>query len=109
MSVSVTVQVKMNRLPAMSRAVRPKANAAIHKAGFSYESKVKVRAKVDTGAMRAGVNTINGDLSSRVISPAMQSGFLDAGTRYIPADRWFSGPADEVGTELEADLAGVFR
>lgn len=92
----IQIVVKSNRLPAISKALRPAATEAIHAAGFRVEAKAKVRSRVDTGNMRNQTrNQPSGDLSTTITAGAPYSGFLNFGTRYIPADHWFDGPVHE--------------
>jgi hypothetical protein len=105
----VVIDVKMNKLPAIASKYRPEAVKGAHAWGFRVEGKAKGRAKVDTGAMRGGVNTATLANGVEVRSPARQSGFLDAGTRHIPADRWFSGAVQEEQPNLARDIEQAIK
>lgn len=106
--ITATFNVRLNRLPVLATGLKPKLNDAVHAAGFSWVGKAQGRARRDTGYMAGSTNAQPGDLQSRISAPAAYSGFLDAGTRYITGDKWFSGPASEVGAELEAALGAIF-
>jgi hypothetical protein len=105
----VVIDVRMNKLPGISSKFKPEAVKGTHTWGFRVQGKAQGRAKVDTGAMRAGVNTATLANGVEVRSPAAYSGFLDAGTRYIPADRWFSGAVAEEQPNLPRDIEAAIK
>lgn len=107
--IETRIVVKTNKLPAISRRVRPAVNNEIHAAGFRIEAKAKVRARKDTGYMAASTANQPGDLSTTVIAPAEYSAFQNYGTRFVPGDSWFSGPVEEETSGLPGRIAEVVR
>jgi len=106
----IQIKVLSNRLPAISKAVRPAVTAAIHEAGFRVEAKAKARARVDTGNMRNQTrNQPGGDLLTTITAGAPYSGFLNFGTRFIPADHWFSLPVEEEGRALPETVGNAIK
>jgi hypothetical protein len=105
----VVIDVTMNKLPAISSKLRPEAVKGVHAWGFRVEGKAKGRAKVDTGHMRNAVANRPNDNGTEIASPASYSGFLDMGTRYIPADRWFSGAVQEETPNLPRDIENAIK
>lgn len=108
--MGIVIQVKSNRLPAISRAARPAVGDAIHALGFTTEGKQKQRARVDTGNMRNQThNDPTGPLSTTLHADAPYSGFLDMGTSRIPADHWFSGPVHEAGQQMPSVITAAIK
>ncbi len=108
MAVTVTVQVKLNRLPAMAAKCRPAIRSAIHAAGFRAEAAAKVAAPVDTGALRASIANAPGDLSTTISAAAEYALFVERGTRRMPARPYLEPAVVAQQGPLEADLRKVF-
>ncbi len=69
-------------------------------------AKARANAKRDTGNMANSTVNAGGGLAH---AQAPYSGFLDQGTRYIPPDRWFTGPALEEGATLASTAGDIFK
>ena len=107
---TVTVEVRLNKLPAIAGRVPRAATEEIHAAGFRVEGKAKGRAKRQTGAMaNTTANRPAGAMRTTIAAPQHYSAFLDRGTVHIPADYWFTGPVEEERSILPGKVAAAVR
>jgi len=105
--VKLTWEVRRNDLPGLNGKGKAALKAGIDGMAQKAVASAQSRAKRDTGRMaNETVFRSTGDLSAEAHAQAPYSGFLDGGTRYIPADRWFSGAAEEAMADV-GSLAGA--
>lgn len=104
--MNITFEVRLNRFQSLAGrlpGVKPRIQDDV---GRRIVATAKGRAKVDTGQMRDGTVYQGGGVAA---ATANHSGFLDMGTRYIPADRWFSGAAEQEGASLAKTAGAAVR
>lgn len=110
--MGLTWVILRNDFPSLPAKARGGAKKGVFAAADRIQAAAQSRAKVDTGTMRESVTVEGaGDAAATVNAGAPYSGFLDMGTRYIPADRWFSGAAQDeagrFGDEMRSVIAGA--
>lgn len=82
-----TMRVRHNRLPALARAFPGAVSASLRRGAFATEAGGKVRAPVDTGALRNSIQTEGatpGSLSMRVTTGVAYAAYQEFGTRRNP-------------------------
>lgn len=95
-----------SRIPQIIAGLEPKASAAVRKTVFDIEAGAKSRARVDTGAMRAGIGVeMSGPLSGEVIGHADYTIYNELGTSKMAAQPMLTPAAEEARPGFMAAMA----
>lgn len=106
----IEFRVLRNDFLAKIPVVRNAAGRGTLRSAERVVAAAKARAKVDTGYMRDATRARRiGPTEAVAEATAPYSGYLDMGTRYIAADRWFTGPALAESGRFGAEMAGEVR
>jgi hypothetical protein len=93
--MSMTGTIHYNKFPGAASKTRTFIGREVSLTADLIVKKAQQRAKKNTGFMAKETRVLKrGPMSATVGAMAYYSGFLDQGTRYIRADRWFSGAVD---------------
>lgn len=75
------MEIKFNRLPGMGPAVRKACSDVVRKATFDVEADAKIRAPVDTGALRASIaGKMIGELTGEIVCGVSYGIYQEYGT-----------------------------
>lgn len=109
------LEVKFNRLPGMGPAVRKACSDVVRKATFDVEADAKVRAPVDTGALKASIaGKMIGELTGEIVCGVEYGIYQELGTTRMGAQPFLT-PAVEaikepffqaIGAAVKRELEG---
>lgn len=96
-ATGATVKIKSNRLPAISKALRPKVATVIKQGATDIQSKAQQLVPVLTGTLRRSITAqFPSDLSAR-IGPSVKYGvFVEMGARGRGAKPYLRPAAEQV-------------
>lgn len=104
--MNVSVEIRSNRLGTIAAGMRPKARALVAKAVADVEAQAKVRAAVDTGALRNSIQgRMTGDTEGEVAVGVDYAIYQEYGTRTMPAHPFLTPAAEAVRPAFEAAAA----
>lgn len=99
-----------SRLPAVSDEIRRQVSQVVRKAAFDVEANAKVLAPVDTGALRASIQTtVTGELSAEVSVGAEYGPHVEYGTVHAGAQPFLTPAVDLVGPEFTQAVAAAVQ
>lgn len=99
----VEIEVRSNRLSAIAAGMKPKARTLVAKTVLDVEAQAKVRAPVDTGALRNSIHgTMTGETEGEVAVGVEYGVYQEYGTRYMPAHPFMTPAAEAVRPAFEA-------
>ena len=108
MGIDASVGILRSDLSKASAGVRQMAQLAIEKAAFDIEGLSKVRAPVDTGALRSSIGTRVGELEALVGPTVDYAFYVEFGTSRTPGGQPFLNPAvDEVEPKFYAAIESI--
>lgn len=101
--VSITVELRSNRLAAIAAGMMPKARALVGKTVFDVEAQAKTRAPVDTGALRNSIHgTMTGATEGEVTTGVEYAVYQEYGTVYQSGQPFMRPAAEAVRPAFEA-------
>ena len=105
----VVAELKFNRLPQITAALRPKASQIVRKTAADVEARAKSIVPVDTGNLKNSIQTeMESDLTAVVGTNVEYAPYVEYGT-YKMAARPYLGPAAEaVRPGFEAAMKALF-
>src|SRR5687767_966854 len=105
--MSVTLH---SRIPELTRDADRRIKVAVNTAGRLVEAGARSRARVDTGAMRAGIRWgAESDYEGRVIGHAPHTIYNEFGTRYMSAQPMLVPAAEEVRPAFHRAISEAYR
>lgn len=98
MASNVTVTIEFDRFDDIAAALPGKTRAVVAKASFDVEGQGKIRAPVDTGALKSSISTeFERDGLLGIIAPHTDYAlFVELGTRRMSAQPYMFPAADAV-------------
>lgn len=103
--VRIEVAILSNRLPSLPGLARAGIRAAVSKAVLDVESQAKVRAPVDTGALRASITgKLTGDTEGEVSTGVNYAVHQEYGTRFQSGTPFMHPAADAARPGFEAAI-----
>lgn len=107
--VKVTIEVRGNRLPAIAKQAAQISADVIRATVADIEAEAKARVPVDTGALRDSikgrvVNQNAGEVTAGG-SAVDYAGYVEEGTRFMPAQPYMHPAADAAFPRFEAAMA----
>lgn len=110
MGASFRVEMRVNRLPDLAAQTRKKLSQVVRKTTTDLEAQAKVRAPVDTGALRNSIQgTATGELSGQVAVGVEYGAVVELGTSTQPAQPFLGPAAEAVRPGFEAAVAKVLE
>lgn len=102
--------VKRTRTGSTSQERSQRTRAAVEKTVFAVETGAKIRARVDTGAMRAGLQgEMTGEHEGRVVGLASHTIYNEFGTRYMAAQPMLIPAAEQARRSFLDALAHAWE
>ncbi len=94
----VVAELKFNRLPEITAALRPKASAIVRKTASDIEAHAKAVVPVDTGNLKNSIQTEmeGGGLTAVVGTGVSYAPFVEWGTHKAPAQPYLTPAAEAV-------------
>lgn len=106
--LTVNVDVRSNRLPAIAAMLRPRAEAVISKAAHDIEAAAKSQAPVDTGALRNSIQAHPEAALAWVVAVGVEYGiYQEFGTRKMAAQPYLIPAFQRVAPSLIAALKEI--
>lgn len=103
--IVASLVVNYNRFgPAASR-MRSELPAVVGRTAIDIETRAKGYAAVDTGEMRAGINSVHSGLSATVNAPVEHSLYVEYGTSKMAAQPFIRPAAEAGGPVFQAAVA----
>lgn len=91
------VTITKNNLGRIAVNLRPQASQVVRKAAFDVEAHAKTLVPVDTGALKASIQTEQtGDMSAAVTAGMEYAPYVEYGTSHGPAQPYMTPAADAV-------------
>jgi HK97 gp10 family phage protein len=90
-----TVQIVYNHIPRIATALRPACGEIVQETLFAIETGAKLVVPVDTGALRASIESeMTGDTSGQVATNIDYSVYVEYGTTKAPAQPYMTPAAE---------------
>jgi len=103
--IQMSITVTKNLLPAAASRVRSELPDVVGRTALDVEARAKGYAAVDTGEMRAGINSAHSGLSATVNAPVEHSLFIEYGTSKMSAQPFMRPAAEAGGPAFQAAVA----
>ncbi len=95
MNMSLTIKLEFNRFPEIAEALPVETGEIVKETAYEIEGEAKVRAPVDTGALRASIETSHPARTRSEVATGVEYGvYQEYGTVKMPAQP-FMTPAAE--------------
>ncbi len=92
----LSLEVKLNRIPALSRQLQTEVSRAVRETALAIEEKAKRYAPVDTGALQASIQAkVTGPFSAEIAPGTEYAEHVEYGTRHMAAQPYMTPAAEE--------------
>lgn len=109
MNISVSIQVKDNRIPQLIAAYPDMVSEVIRKATFDIEREAKGICPVDTGTLRNSINSEVQDYTGVVSTNVDYAGYVEFGTYKMAAQPYMMPAAEIVGPQFVQAIETLVR
>jgi hypothetical protein len=105
--MSMKINIRMNKLPQASEAVREGVAVALEKYALDVEAKATAWVPVDTGTLKNSLSTEIGPTKIRLHWAAPYAAYVNFGTRHVEGCYFASDAAEVCEPALQVALADI--